>query len=82
MVDELVTMVHSVRAGRAAATERDDRDAQDDHYDRRERPPKAIVHGIVRGMTNTPTRATAATILATKTRMSGEEIQAGVVISG
>jgi hypothetical protein len=40
-------------------------------------PQEKTTHEAVRGMMDTPVRATAATILATETTMGGKEIQAG-----
>ena len=70
-------MIRVPQAGRATMTGTDDTDAREATTTTAKMGPQEIViHGAVRGIMDTPVRATGATILATKTTRGGEEIQA------
>ncbi len=70
-------MIRVPQAGRATTTETNDTDTREATTTTAEMgPQEMVVHGAVRGIMDGPVRATAATILATKTTRGGEEIQA------
>ena len=71
-------MIPVLQAGRATMTQTGDTDTRETTTTTAMMgPQEIIIQGAVRGMMNTPVRATVATILATKTTMGGDQIQAG-----
>ena len=71
-------MIRVPQAGRATTTETDETDTREATTTTAMMgPQEMVVHGAVQGIMATPVRATAATILATKTTRGDEEIQAG-----